>query len=141
MSLYKVSAVEPDGGFTNDHGEWLAWKLTVTTNGSEPEVVGRNTKVGNAAPTVGEEIEGELEPGKYRQKLVKAKKGGGSGGSWEPEHIKDPAKVARITRMHAQEMAILWTATLAKEGKLKEDSLTDTGLKRMIDYFAKDTET
>lgn len=75
-------------------------------------------KKGGGDPVPGEQIEGEFyqKDGKWRFRKASKSPGNSSGGStsskrdWQPESQYDPEKTARITRSHAQEMALRYLA-------------------------------
>lgn len=132
MPNYTVTAVERDGGFTNEHGEFYSWKLMVK-DGETLTECSINTRSDKPAPTVGQQIDGTLEPGKFRPKLKKNFTAGGKGGG----HSDDPKTIARITRSHAQKMAVAHSQILHLQKRLPENYGVET-LKPIIDWFEAD---
>jgi hypothetical protein len=135
MHNVTVKTCEAANTFKNDHGEFQVWKLSITSDGQDLNGVEINTKLGKNGPSIGETFEGTLTKSAYGWKLKRIQQNGGRLGGG-----RNPQDTRQIVRQHSQEMAILWTATLAKEGKLKEDSLTPDGLKRLITWFQSDAE-
>lgn len=134
--MYTVTAVERDGGFTNEHGEFYSWKLMVKDGGGEATECSLNTRSDKPAPTVGQQIDGTLEPGKFRPKLKKNFSASGSKGGGRSD---DPKTIARITRSHAQKMAVEHAKVLHFAGRLAENYGVEQ-LKPMIDWFEADVE-
>jgi hypothetical protein len=104
MSAYTVLKVSEPRKWTGTYGENEDFTLTLE-GVDKPAIL--TQKPGKAPPAVGESIELELSPHPRFDDKLKAKRqqnnsfGGGFGS--RPE---DPARSARIQRMHAQEMAI-----------------------------------
>src|SRR5207237_291267 len=54
---------------------------------------------------------------------------------------RDPKDTAQIVRQHSQHMAILWIATIQKEGRGPAEGEDRTEwLRKMIDWFHRDAE-
>lgn len=137
MPSFTVEKCEAANTFKNDYGEFQVWKLQIH-DGEKSLEADLNTKLGKSGPSIGERIEGELTKGQYGYKLKRAaQNGGGKGAGWKP---RDPKEQAVITRQHSQEMAILWAATLEKQGRLPADAKVDTFLREIIDWFQADAE-
>lgn len=137
MGMYTVETVQPKATFKNDYGEFQVYALTLT-DGTTPQNVEMNQKITTPAPTVGQRLEGEISTDKNGYlKFKKAQQQNGGGGGRGP---RDPKETAQITRQHSQEMAILWAATLEKQGRLPADAKVDTFLKPIIDWFQADAE-
>ncbi|HET7455412.1 MAG TPA: hypothetical protein VFJ76_07825 [Solirubrobacterales bacterium] len=101
------------------------------------------------APEVGKSYYGTISEGNYGPMFKKEKRpegsseastgGGGSKREWKPESQYDPEKVARITRAHAQKMALEWAALLQQSpGPL---TLTLPNIFQLADAFQHDIET
>lgn len=150
MPMYSVTAVERDGGFTNEHGEFHSWKLMVKDGETSTEC-SINTRSDKPAPTVGQQIDGTLEPGKFRPKLKKNFSGGGGGGGGP--RTEDPKKSAEIRRMASHKVAVELLGievqvALARasrgEASTLLDAITNAGastvLPRRIEWFEGDAK-
>lgn len=96
-------------------GTFYAYPLDLENeNGHVIHGVEWSRKPDSDAPKVGDEIHGEIKGGPHGDKIKidwDAMKGGSGGGSfsrggggkgnWQPDHERDPQKVARIARSHA----------------------------------------
>lgn len=126
--------------FKTEHGEFQVWKLQIASESGEEMEAKLNTKLGKSGPSIGETFEATLVKGPYGWKAKRVPQNGGGGGSsrpYEPEHIRDPQKVASITRMHCQKVAIEHCKLLHLRGKLPEDFGADT-VKKLADFYALD---
>lgn len=138
MSDFTIQEVLAQREFDTQNGPMVAYKVRFKGDQGVGEAETKR-KASSAAPAPGETIDAELIEGKFGPELKRIfaqKNGGGFGGGG-----KSPEQQKQIVRQHSQEMAVLWTATLSKEGKLKEDSLTPDGLKRLVSWFQQDAET
>lgn len=162
MSVYTILEVGDPREWSNNYGRYHSFPLKLKDETGETHFpVERNAKFKDdtppRAPEVGEELVGEIEHGTRGDKIkidyeaTKAnysgspstgtsggsKNYGGSGREWTPEAERDPEKVARIGRSHAQSMAVqTLTAMGAFEGK-SADHLHST-LKSWTDFFEAD---
>jgi hypothetical protein len=105
MPMYSVTAVERDGGFTNEHGEFFSWKLMVKDGETSTEC-SINTRSDKPAPTVGQQIDGTLEPGKFRPKLKKNFSAGGGNSGGGSKASNDYRSPEQIMRSYAQSQAL-----------------------------------
>lgn len=135
MPMYSVTAVERDGGFTNEHGEFFSWKLMVKDGDTSTEC-SINTRSDKPAPTVGQQIDGTLEPGKFRPKLKKNFSGGGGGGGGP--RTEDPKKSAEIRRMASQRAGIELLAVEVAAGLRFENVKASDLLLPRVQWFEDD---
>lgn len=120
----------------------------------DDRVVEWSRKASTDAPKVGEVTPpGDITNGSHGPKFsinwqqVKEEKGGGAGGrsggskrEWKPESAYDPEKVARITRSHAQEMAVrVLVATEGFSSAYPKEKRQDA-LRSWTDFFELDVE-
>lgn len=125
-------------------GRYLAYPLFL--KGVQGEVEW-SRKEGSPEPQVGDEIIGDIQGSPHGPKIkvdwdaMKEKRGNSQGNtrSYKPEHVYDPAKTARITRSHAQKVAVeLLTST---DGFVKAPpEEKQKALVRWTDFFESDVE-
>lgn len=105
MPQFTVESVERtrDWGEGSQYGPKRSYYMRVTGHDAVVELA---QKLNTPPPTVGQVIEGTLEPaqGDYPRKLKKAQQQNGFGGGGpRPE---DPARSRRIVRQHSQSTAV-----------------------------------
>lgn len=92
-------------------------------------------KAASPSPTVGQQVEGELEDkGQYGFKLKVTQRGGGN---WGPRP-EDPKRAATILRQHSQEMALRYAAIKQAHGELDPAKFTPATLFQIVDMFDED---
>lgn len=102
--IYRVAQVTSQNTWDGSHGPMVSYKMEVTDDGGNQQTVELNQKPDTPAPSVGQEIDGFLEPAKregFPPKLKKTPKpagGGFGGGKGKP---RDPAERASIERQTA----------------------------------------
>ena len=161
--VYEIAAVGDPRDWRNDYGSYLAYPLDLKDQGGQVHLgVEWSRKVdpqtGQARqPQAGERVVAQIQNGPHGQKLkvdydaTKELNGGGgsthTGGSrnwgWQPDSERDPERVARIGRSHAQEMALRYFAAGGHEslGSLETDQDTLARIVRpVIDWFEMDVE-
>lgn len=134
MPSFVVEHAQRKNDYTDKFGPKVSY--TVKLQGQDVPVE-LSQKPETAAPVQGQSLEGTIEQGTYGPRFKKTFTQGGpsnGGGGKSPEQQKS------IVRQHSQEMAILWAATLEKQGRLPADAKVDTFLKEIIDWFQSDAE-
>jgi hypothetical protein len=150
MPEYLIEAVGTPREWGNDYGQFFAYPLTLQGEAGEIEW---SRKKESRAPVPGERIVGDITNGQHGRKIkvdfnaTKELSGGSSGGSrshgskskeWKPESQYDPEKTARITRSHAQKVAVEAAVGAGYfQGEITPAKLDDD-LKPLIDWFEAD---
>lgn len=115
MATYTITAVSPNvRDWTASQGGAMKEYRVHLRDGQDKLVqnVEWSRKASSPAPTVGQQIEGELQDkGQYGFKLKVAP--GGRGGGYGPRP-EDPKRAATITRQHSQGMALQYFALAGK---------------------------
>jgi hypothetical protein len=105
-------------------------------------------KQGTGDPPIGEPIEGEFyqKNGKWKFRKTSKPQGSNTGGSsagksreWKSESQYDPEKVARISRAHAQKMAVQTMTAMGTFESKSADQIHGM-LKNWIDWFQADVD-
>jgi hypothetical protein len=119
-----------NGVYENEHGIFHRWLVSIQqTNGETIQTnVLRKTRDGQSESPEGKEVEQQKNG---RWKVAASSSGGGGGRQTHPEDAR------RMSRCHAQEMALRYVAVKAQMGVLTEDFKPES-LKPIIDWFDKD---
>lgn len=141
MPDFTITGVGDEERFSTQNGEFVSYQ--VEFEGSQ----GRGTafhkrKASSPVPSVGEVIDAELvqKNGKTELKRIWKQDGGGSNGF----SGKSPDQQKSIVRQHSEHMAILFMATVQKEGvSLPGDTASEKldALRRIVDWFVEDAGT
>lgn len=112
--------IETLGGFSRYEEGGTKGDYLVTVQGDDREFkLFHDSSSDFDAPSVGDDLYGEIKKDKRNQWRIsrkpKPKAGGKGGGGYSPE------EVARITRSHSQEMALRYFSLRQSEGKLPKD--------------------
>ena len=146
---YLIEAVGEPREWTNDHGSFLAYPLTLEGVAGPKEW---SRKPSSRTPAVGERIVGDINGDKIKVDLNATKElgGGSSGGGgsrpasksreWKPESAYDPEKVARIGRAHAQEMALRMLAIDAVQTGREDFRFNTADVFKLADEFQADVD-
>jgi len=140
MADFTITAVDQNvREYEDKYGPKKAYNLKLEgPNG--PASAQLSQKPTTAPPTVGQTLSGHIEQTEYGPRFRKDKPQGGFGGQGGGGFKKDPVTEARITRMHAQKVAIQYASMKAQLGQLPE-SFRPADLKPIIDWFVEDANT
>jgi hypothetical protein len=112
-------------------------------DGSEELLIEWSRKATSDAPTVGLEIDADVQDGQYGKRL-KLTPRGGQGGVWGGARPEDPQRQKRIVRQHSQNMAIQ-TIALALQYDIVAERYEDgreflDAIFKLADHFDADVE-
>jgi hypothetical protein len=123
MPSYTIESIDERREWEGNYGPMVSYKVTLAGSG-KAEIAQKPT---TPAPTVGQTIEGTLEPSKnpaFPPKLKKAQQAFGGGGG-RPAG-RSPEESRTIVRQHSQHMALKLLALLEeKPGQERVRSLTE----------------
>lgn len=158
MPVYEVKSVigEPRAWTSSHGGNFLSYKVDLECDGVKEMGIEWNKKDTSPAPSVGEQVAGIIEEGKYGDKFkidyeatkelggnggsseTSTAAGGNSKGGWQPESERDPERAARILRQHSQSMAVQAAVGAGYfQGEITITKLQDD-LLPLIDWFDAD---
>lgn len=144
MPTYVPEKVERAREYNDRYGPKVAYRLTIPGEDDPLEI---SKKPESAPPVAGEPIEGDIHPPAFEDGLKRLK-----AFPKEPGQIRTPAppsaqahgvdaREASIIRQHSQHMAVLFAATLQKEGiTLPGEKASDKleSLRKIVDWFDSD---
>lgn len=138
MSDFKIEEILGQESFSTEHGQFVSYE--VRFSGEQGSGVAQHKrKASSPAPKAGDVIDAEIvrKGEKTELKRVWKQNGGGSPGGGGKSSYDDPKTIARITRSHAQKMALEHAKVLHFSGKLP-DGYGVESLKPIIDWFEAD---
>ena len=137
MSDFKIEEVLGREEFSTKNGDFVSYYVRFSGEQGIGEALHKR-KASSPAPNVGEVIDAEIvhKGDKTELKRVWKQNGGGSSGGGSKGY-DDPKTIARITRSHAQKMALEHAKVLHFSGKLAENYGVES-LKPIIDWFEND---
>lgn len=157
MATYTIRSVGDPREWSSQKfgGRFYAYPVDLEDENGHLQIgVEWSRKVESDAPKVGDRVAGHIESGQHGDKLKvdwDAMKELGSGGSparsggssgkreWKPESVYDPEKTARITRSHAQKVAVDLVARMPNFEKAGDARIKEV-LRSWIDFFELDVE-
>lgn len=158
MPTYTVHSVGDPREWSSQKfgGRFLAYPVDLKDESGHLHMgVEWSRKVESDAPKVGDQIAGDIQNGQHGDKFkmdyeatkeLGGSSGGGSprpsGGSkreWKPESQFDPEKTARITRSHAQKVAVDLVARMSNFEKAGDKRIKEV-LQDWINWFELDVE-
>lgn len=142
MADFKVETLQGSHSWTHAQGgENIDYTINVSGGDAmQGEAVTITRKPESKAPQVGDVLENyELLPkkGQHPRKLKRMPQAYGAGNRSGGGRQDDPKTIARITRSHAQKMALEHAKVLHFSGKLPEGYGVES-LKPIIDWFEND---
>lgn len=136
MPSFTINEVLGQEQFSTANGDFIAYRVKFSGDQGNGEAQHKR-KASSPAPNAGETIDAELVHKNGKVELKRIYQPGGQSNGGGKSSYDDPKTIARITRSHAQKVAVEYLKIAHNRGTLPEDfKLGDIG--PIIDFFEND---
>lgn len=137
MPAYTIASVDREKPWEGNYGPRIDYTCTLRDQaGTEHKSVVVTQKPETAKPTVGQTLNGTIEPGNFGPKFKKEQQQGYGGG-----RSRDPKETAAIHRQASQRTAVMFLQAKVTAGAVTADNFPSMDeFRKAVDWFERDIQ-